>query len=332
MPSPAPAPAPAPAPRRAPVAAVPEELLPHLGPVEGVEVLPYDHRDADALPGGGRDVDVLALSMIAGPWLRRMGEVPGLRAVVLASAGFEHALPHLPDGVRLANAVGVHDTATSELALTLLLAAQRHLPHHVLRQADGVWDRSAPGPWRSLADSSVLVLGYGGIGTALTRRLLACECDVVAVASVDRPGDDLVDRVHGIDQLPELLPRTDAVVLTLPLTDRTRGLLGADELALLPDGALVVNVARGPVVDTEALLAECAAGRLRAALDVTDPEPLPDGHPAFSTPGVLVVPHVGGASPASLPRMGRYLTTQLTAYRERQRLDHEVAGPGVGAR
>ncbi|WP_299517557.1 NAD(P)-dependent oxidoreductase [uncultured Serinicoccus sp.] len=315
------------APRRAPVAAVPEELLAHLGPVEGVEVLAYDHTDGDVLPGGGRDVDLLALSMIAGPWLRRMGEVPGLRAVVLASAGYEHALPFLPDGVRLANAVGVHDTATSELALALLLAAQRNLPHHVLRQADGVWDRSVPGPWRSLADSTVLVVGYGGIGTALTRRLLACECDVLAVASADRAGDGLVDRVHGVDRLPELLPRADAVVLTLPLTEGTRGLLGAAELAALPDQALVVNVARGPVVDNDALLAECAAGRLRAALDVTDPEPLPDGHPALSTPGVLVVPHVGGASPASLPRMGSYLTSQLTAYRDEGRLLHQVAGP-----
>lgn len=311
---------------RTPVAAVPEELLAHLGDVDGVEVLPYDHHDAEALPGGGREVDVLALSMIAGPWLKRMGEVPGLRAVVLASAGYEHALPYLPDGVELANAVGVHDTATSELALALLLAAQRQLPHHVLRQADGVWDRSAPGPWRSLADSTVLVVGYGGIGKALTRRLLACECDVLAVASADRAGDDLVDRVHGIDRLPELLPRADAVVLTLPLTDRTRGLLGAAELAALPDEALVVNVARGPVVDTDALLAECASGRLRAALDVTDPEPLPDGHPAFSTPGVLVVPHVGGASPASLPRMGSYLNSQLTAYRDNGVLLHQVAG------
>ncbi|WP_298747169.1 NAD(P)-dependent oxidoreductase [uncultured Serinicoccus sp.] len=317
------------APRRAPVAAVPEELLVHLGPVEGVEVLAYDHTDGDALPGGGRDVDLLALSMIAGPWLRRMGEVPGLRAVVLASAGYEHALPFLPDGVRLANAVGVHDTATSELALTLLLAAQRNLPHHVLRQADGVWDRSVPGPWRSLADSTVLVVGYGGIGTALTRRLLACECDVLAVASADRPGDGLVERVHGVDRLPELLPRADAVVLTLPLTEGTRGLLGAAELAALPDQALVVNVARGPVVDNDALLAECAAGRLRAALDVTDPEPLPDGHPALSTPGVLVVPHVGGASPASLPRMGSYLTSQLTAYRDEGQILHQVAGPAA---
>ncbi|OLT19037.1 dihydrofolate reductase [Serinicoccus sp. CUA-874] len=311
-------------PSRPPVAAVPEELVPYLGEVAAVEVLPYDHHDAGALPGGGRDVDVLALSMIAGPWLRRMDEVPGLRAVVLASAGYEHALPYLPGGVQLANAVGVHDTATSELGLALVLAAQRHLPHHVLRQAQGVWDRSAPGPWRSLADSTVLVVGYGGIGTALARRLRACECEVVAVASTDRDGDDLVDRVHGIEHLPDLLPAADVVVLTLPLTDATNGLLGARELAALPDDALVVNIARGPVVDTDALLAECASGRLRAALDVTDPEPLPDGHPLFSTPGVLVVPHVGGASPASLPRMGSYLRSQLEVYRDTRQLRHTV--------
>lgn len=315
------------------VAAVPSDLASYLDPVEGVEVQVYDPTDPDHVPGGGRDVDVLSLPMVAGPWLRRMGEVPGLRGVVLASAGFEHALPYLPDTVEMANAVGVHDTATAEMALTLMLAAQRHLPKHVLTQAEGVWDRAAPEgqPWRSLADATVLVLGYGGIGTALTRRLLACECTVIAVASTDREGDDLVDRVHGTDRLPEMLPHADVLAISVPLTDATTGLVDARVLAALPDDALVVNVARGGVVDTEALMAECASGRLRAALDVTDPEPLPDGHPLWSTPGVLVVPHVGGASPASFPRMGRYLHRQLTAYRDRGRLEHVVATGGAGA-
>lgn len=309
-----------------PVAAVPHEFLPHLAPVEGVEVVPYDPRDRETVPGSGREVDVLSLPMIAGPWLRRMGEIPGLRAVVLASAGYEHALPHVPAGAKLANAVGVHDTATAELALALMLASQRNLPRHVLAQQSGTWQDAAPEgqPTRSLADSSVLVVGYGGIGRALTRRLLASECEVVAVASTDRPGDDLVDRVHGIERLPDLLPRADVVALSLPLTERTRDLLDARMLALLPDGALVVNVARGGVVDTEALLAECTSGRLRAALDVTDPEPLPADHPLWSAPGVLVVPHVGGASPASLPRMGRYLHRQLTAYGATGALEHTV--------
>lgn len=315
------------------VAAVPSDLAPFLDPVEGVEVEVYDPRDRDRVPGGGRDVDVLSLPMVAGPWLRRMDEVPGLRGVVLASAGFEHALPHLPAGVEMANAVGVHDTATAEMALTLMLASQRHLPKHVLSQAAETWDRSTPEgqPWRSLADSTVLVLGYGGIGRALTRRLLAAECEVVAVASRDREGDELVDRVHGTDRLPELLPTADVLAVCVPLTDATTGLVDAQVLAALPDDALVVNVARGGVVDTAALMAECASGRLRAALDVTDPEPLPDGHPLWSTPGVLVVPHVGGASPASFPRMGRYLHRQLTAYRDRGRLDHVVAAGGAHA-
>lgn len=309
-----------------PVAAVPHEFLPHLDPVEGIEVVPYDPQDRETVPGDGRQVDVLSLPMVAGPWIRRMSEIPGLRAVVLASAGYEHALPHLPDGVRLANAVGVHDTATAELALALMLASQRYLPEHVLAQQTETWQGASPEgqPTRSLADSTVVVVGYGGIGKALTRRSLASECEVLAVASTDRPGDDLVDRVHGIDRLPELLPRADVVVLALPLTERSRGLLDAEALALLPDGALVVNVARGGVVDTQALLAECTSGRLRAALDVTDPEPLPTGHPLWSAPGVLVVPHVGGASPASYPRMGRYLHRQLTAYGATGELEHVV--------
>ena len=308
-----------------PVAAVPHAFLPHLDPVEGVEVLPYDPKDTETLPGGGRDVDVLSLPFVAGRWMTRMDEVPGLRAVVLASAGYEHALPHLPAGVDMANAVGVHDTATAELTMALMLAAQRVLPTYVQTQAEGRWDRSGAGQRRSLADSRVVVVGYGGVGRAVARRLVASECEVVAVASRARDGAELVEQVHGIEALPALLPGADVLVLALPLTDLTRGLVGPRELALLPDDALVVNVARGGVLDTEALRAECASGRLRAALDVTDPEPLPDGHPLWSTPGVLITPHVGGGTPASYPRMGRYLHSQLTAYRGTGRLMHVVA-------
>lgn len=306
------------------LAAVPEQFAAYLEPVDGIEVVTYDHTDQDTVPGGGREVEVLALPMFGGPWLRRMGEVPGLRAVVLSNAGHDHAMPHLPEGVQMANAVGVHDTATAELALTLILAAQRQLPFHVQRQGEQRWERVPAQHWRSLADSRVLVIGYGGIGTALTRRLIACECQVSAVASAERGGDDLVQRVHGIDRLPELLPEADIVVLAVPLTESTRGLMGVEELALLPEHALVVNVGRGPLVDTDALVSECSSGRLRAALDVTDPEPLPDGHPLWSAPGVLVVPHVGGASPASLPRMGRYLRSQLAAYRDSGQIENRV--------
>ncbi|WP_308423427.1 2-hydroxyacid dehydrogenase [Ornithinimicrobium pekingense] len=308
-----------------PTVAVPTVFVEHLDPVEGVEVLPYDPRDLQTPPGGGRDVDVLSLPFTAGRWMTRLDEIAGLRGVVLASAGFEHALRYLPAGVDLANAVGVHDTATAEMALTLMLASQREIPGYVLAQSEGRWDRSGAGQRRSLADSRVVVLGYGGIGRALAQRLVAAECEVVAVASRERAGDDLVERVHGIDRLTDLLPGADVLAVAVPLTDATRGLVDATALAALPDDALVVNVARGPVVDNEALQRECAAGRLRAALDVTDPEPLPEGHPLWSTPGVLVSPHVGGGTPASYPRMGRYLSRQLTAYRDHGRLDHVVA-------
>ncbi|GAA5168757.1 2-hydroxyacid dehydrogenase [Ornithinimicrobium tianjinense] len=312
-------------PSPSPVAAVPAEFVPHLGPLEGVEVLAYDGHDATTVPGGGREVDVLVLPFYGRPWLKRMGEVPGVRAVVLASAGYEHALPFVPEGVQLANAVGVHDTPTAEMALTLILAAQRAIPDYVRAQGEGRWDTTAIGQRRALADSRVVILGYGGIGRALARRLLACEAEVVAVASRARAGDEYVDAVHGIEELPSLLADAHVLVVAVPLSERTRGLVDADVLAALPDDALVVNVARGPVVDTEALLAECGSGRLRAAVDVTDPEPLPDGHPFFSTPGVLVSPHVGGGTPAAYPRMGAYVSRQLTAYRDHGRLDHVVA-------
>lgn len=310
-----------------PHAAVPDELAGALGRVEGVDLTVYDPWDGDTVPGGGRDVDVLVLPAMAGRWLKRLGEVPGLRGVILSSAGFEHALPHLPEGVALANAVGVHDTATAELALTLALAAQRALPRHVLDQDRATWARPRDQVGgRSLADSRCLVVGYGGIGRALTRRLLAGECEVTAVASRSRGGDDLVETVHGIEELPTLVGEADILFLAVPMNERTAGLVDADLLAALPDDALVVNVARGGIVDTDALLAECTSGRLRAALDVTDPEPLPEEHPLWTAPGVLITPHVGGASPAFLPRMASYVRSQLTAYRETGSLEHVVSG------
>jgi phosphoglycerate dehydrogenase-like enzyme len=139
----------------------------------------------------------------------------------------------------------------------------------------------------------------------------------------------VVERVHGFDELPWLLPHHDIVVLLTPLTDTTRGLADAAFLASMPDGALVVNVARGQVLDTAALLAETATGRLRAALDVTDPEPLPPDHPLWHAPGVLVAPHVGGAGDTFRPRMVRLLREQLTRYAAGAPLLHVVAGPGA---
>lgn len=259
----------------------------------------------------------------------RVGDVveglDALEVVQLQSAGYEQFLDELPDGVTLCNAAGVHDASTAELALALTLASIRDFPEFLAAQGRSHWE-----PLRlrtSLADKRVLVVGYGQIGRAIARRFEPFEVTLTAVASRARDGDDLVPHVHGIDELPELLPQQDVVVVIVPLTDATRGLVGAGMLGRMPDGALLVNVARGPVVDTEALMAECASGRLRAALDVTDPEPLPDGHPLWSTPGVIVTPHVGGATDAMRPRAMALVRRQVEALLAGRSVDNVVAGP-----
>ena len=237
-----------------------------------------------------------------------LGELPRLRLVQTLTAGYDSLLPHLPRGVALANAEGVHDASTSELAVTLALAALRGIPDYVRDAEHGRWQ---PQRRRAMADRRVLVVGYGGVGRGVAARLAPFETTVTAVASRPRAtGADGVP-VHGVDELPTLLPEHDVVVLATPLTEATRGLVDAAFLAAMPDGALLVNVARGPVVDTAALLAELRAGRLQAALDVTDPEPLPTDHPLWTLPGVLVSPHVGGATSAFFPRAVRMLRAQL---------------------
>lgn len=253
----------------------------------------------------------------------RLGELPELRVVQTQLAGYDGQLELLPEGVTLCNAAGVHDDATAEHAVGLLLAVLRRIPEAV--QGHGSWQQLRPG-MRSLADSHVMVLGYGSIGRALAHRLLAHGARVTAVARRQRE-DDLVGPVHPVEELAALLPGQHAVVVLLPLADDTCGFVGTEVLAALPDGAVVVNVARGGVVDTDAVLAE--AGRLRFALDVTDPEPLPDGHPLWEAPDVLVTPHVAGGTTAMLPRMASLLHEQLARYVAGHPLRNVVAGPGV---
>ena len=248
-----------------------------------------------------------------------------LEVVQLQSAGYEQFVDDLPDGVSLCNAAGVHDASTAELALTLTLSSIRDIPEFIAAQADSRWQPL--GLRSALADRRVLVVGYGQIGRAIARRFEPFEVSLTAVASRARPGDGLVPQVHGIDELPDLLPDHDVVVVIVPLTDATRGLFDAPMLGRMPDGALLVNVARGAVVDTDALVAECAAGRLHAALDVTDPEPLPEDHPLWTTPGVLVTPHVGGATEAMRPRAIALVRRQVLALVAGTPVDNVVAGP-----
>jgi phosphoglycerate dehydrogenase-like enzyme len=241
--------------------------------------------------------------------------LPSLRAVQLLTAGYEHVLDLLPVQVDLYNGTGLHDASTAEHALALILAAQRDLPRWVLDQQNGVWK---PEYTRSLADSRVLIIGYGNIGRAIEDRLRPFETTVTRVARRARPDQD----VHSIDDLPALIPLADIVVLVLPQTAQTQGLFGARELALMRDDGLVVNVGRGPALDTAALLDE--AGRVRAALDVIDPEPLPPGHPLWSAPGVIITPHIAGGSATFGPRARRFIDAQLQRWVDGEPLANPV--------
>lgn len=242
--------------------------------------------------------------------------MPHLRVVQTLTAGFEHFLP-VPAGVTLCNATGVHDAATSELAVGLMIAAQRDFATVYDGMLTHTWDQRMT---RSVADQRVLIIGAGAIGRAIERRLAGFECTVELVGRRARDG------VHGVAELADLLPHADIVVLITPLTEETRGLADAAFLAAMPDGALLVNVARGAVVVTDALLSELRAGRLRAALDVTDPEPLPPDHPLWTAPGLIVSHHRGGASSAMWPRAYRLVAEQLRRLADGRPLLNVVAG------
>lgn len=228
--------------------------------------------------------------------------VAGVEVVQTLSAGVEAWLGRLPEGVQLVNGRGAHGGSTAEWAVTVLLALRRGIPGFVRQQDRREWaEVGSPG----LQGAHVVVVGAGDLGEQTRRRLDGFGCTVTLVARSARDG------VRGIDELPNLLPDADAVVLVVPLTEATRGLVDAAFLARMKDGAALVNAARGPVVDTDALLAELGSGRLLAGLDVTDPEPLPEDHPLWDAPGLLLTPHVGGHTAGSGDRAWAVAREQL---------------------
>lgn len=244
-----------------------------------------------------------------------MAHMPHLEVVQLLTAGYDNARGHLPSGVTLCNAGGVHDASTAELAVGLILTSLRGIDDFVRAMPTGGWLHAKR---EALADKRVLIIGAGGVAQALRARLSAFEVDVELVGRSARPG------VHSVEGLPELLGAADIVVLAVPLDDSTRGLVDTTFLARMRDGALLVNIARGPVVDTEALVSAVASGRIRAALDVTDPEPLPPGHPLWALPGVVISPHVGGNTSAFLPRARRLIADQMARFAEGRPLQSVV--------
>lgn len=257
-------------------------------------------------PPPARDIDIVVPPYMSPPSvLRRLSDVR-TRLVQSQMVGYDGVRDELAPGPKFANATSVHETSTAELTLALILASQRGIPDFVRASAKGTW---APAWHESLADHTVLLVGYGGVARAIESRLSAFEVSIERLARTERTDGRGV--IHGFDALPRLLALSDVVVVATPLTPLTTHLIDDGFLSQMRDGSLLVNVARGPVADTAALLAHATSGRLRLALDVTDPEPLPSGHPLFALPNVLISPHVGGRTSAMLPRMARLLHEQV---------------------
>ena len=273
--------------------------------------------DGGALPPGAGEVEFYVPPFFPDlPAITVMAQLPRLRVVQVQTAGVERLLPHVPPGVTLCNARGVHDASTAEWVVAVTLAALRDLPYFAAEQAAQRWSYRFTD---SLADKSVLIVGYGSIGGAVERRLAGFEVTVRRVARRPRDG------VAAVSELPDLLPSADVVILLAPVTPETIGMVDARFLACMKDGALLVNAARGPLVVTDALTEELRRGRLRAAVDVTDPEPLPPGHPWWGLPNVLITPHVAASTSAQERRMLAFLRAQAERFTRGEALVNVVA-------
>lgn len=228
--------------------------------------------------------------------------MPALQYLQMPNAGYDDALAYRREGLTICNAKGVHDVSTSEMALALALTSLRGIDDFVRAQPTGTW---LQGPRPSLAYKRVGLIGYGSIGQTIARMLEPFRVDLVPFSKSGRDGS------HTMDQLDALLPTFDVVIIIVPATPETTKMFDQRRLSLLKDGALLINVARGVIVDTDALLAELQSGRIRAGIDVVDPEPLPSDHPLWHAPGLVISPHVGGNSSAFEPGMRALLKTQF---------------------
>ena len=252
--------------------------------------------------------------------LEHSKKMSNLKVLQMPNAGYEDAIEFTRPGMTLCNGRGIHDASTAELAVGLAIASLRGFPEFVRNQDKGQWVHSRQ---QSLNDKKVAIIGYGSIGKTVARNLSGFD---VTVVPFSRSGSDGALKIADLDKH---LPTFDVVILILPLNDESRKMFNKERLALLKDGALLVNVARGGIVDTDALVAELRSGRITAALDVTDPEPLPEGHPLWSAPGVLIAPHVGGNTSAFEPRARRLVESQLSRLAQGKGLDNVIIAVNV---
>lgn len=296
-------------------AAAPSQLAGSLD-VPGVRVLAWD---GEGRAEGLDEVRVWVAPYAAGlgsEQLREaLGLLPRLEVVQLLSAGVEPWPSLVPDGVTLCGGRGIHGVSTAELAVALTLSLLRQLPTYAAQQRDRTWRRHEPD---TLDGQQVLVLGAGEIGQCVASALRPFGAEVGLVGRTPRDG------VLSLDQAVDRLPATRVLVVALPLTDDTTRLVDAAFLARLPDGAIVVNVARGAIVDHDALTAEVGTGRLRAGLDVTEPEPLPVDHPLWTLDGALITPHAGGGATGWDDRARRLVVDQLERLRDGEELRNVV--------
>lgn len=297
----------------------PPETVATLNPLpDGIEADVWT--GGEPLPDTKDEVEFIVLPGRVEPaTIAAITALPRLKVIQLTSAGAEHVIPHIPDGITLCNARGAHDAATAEWTVGAIAASLRNFPRFVRAQEAGKWD---PTLSESVSGKHVLIVGYGSIGGAVERRLAGWEVTVERVARHPRPG------VRPITELHEALEKADVVVILVPVTDETRHMVNAEFLKSMKDGALLVNAARGPIVDTEALVKELTAQRIRAALDVTDPEPLPPGHPLWQAPGLLLTPHIGGGVTDVRDRAYAVVRDQLARYAVGEPLRNVIGARG----
>ena len=243
-------------------------------------------------------------------------KMPNLSVLQMLNAGYDDALAYLRPGITLCNARGVHDASTAELAVGLAIASRRGFPDFMREQISSNWSHHRTS---ALTDSKIGIVGYGSIGKKIAHNLSGFEVSITAFTQSGRDG------TLSINELDAHLPELDIVILILPLSDSSRGLFDSSRLSKMKDGALLINVARGPVVVTDALVQELNSGRIYAALDVTDPEPLPVGHPLWSAKNLLLVPHIGGNSTSFEPRGRALIESQLKLLAQGLPLEHVVA-------
>ena len=236
------------------------------------------------------------------PALELTKKMPNLKVLQVPNAGYDDALEFLRPGIALCNGRGIHDDSTAELAVGLTIASLRGFATFVRDQDKGEWVNKN---YESINDRKIGIVGFGSIGSTIARMLSGFSVEIVAFTQSGR------DNTIAITDLDKHLPTLDVVILILPLTKESKHLFDARRLALMKDGALLVNVARGPIVDTQALIKELNSGRITAGLDVTDPEPLPKDHPLWKAKGVLISPHVGGNSSAFEKRARKLIESQL---------------------